>query len=227
MTMRWHDLLFAHWPVDPARVAPLLPPGIELETWDGTAWIGLVPFTMSGVRLRPLPPLPGSSAFAEVNVRTYVRAGGRSGVWFFSLDAASRGAVEAARFGLGLPYLNAEFDVRAAGKHVDYRVRRTDGRAAAGALAIRYRPIGPADTRVDPFSAWLTARFSMFSERRGRLLRTDIVHGPWPLARAAAEIDIETLVAADGLRRPDTAPILHFARRLDVRAWPPVRVRAP
>ena len=226
LAMRWHDLLFAHWPLDPTQVAPHLPPALELDTWDGAAWVGLVPFTMSGVRLRPLPPLPGSHAFDEVNVRTYVRAGGRAGVWFFSLDAASRSAVEAARLSLGLPYLHADFAVRAEGDGVDYRARRIDGRAPAGALAMRYRPIGPAQTHADAFTAWLTARFSMFSRRAGTLLRTDIVHEPWPLAPAAADIDVETLVAADGLARPDSPPILHFARRLDVRAWPPVRVVA-
>jgi uncharacterized protein YqjF (DUF2071 family) len=222
--MTWHDLLFAHWPVDPATLRPLLPVGLELETWDGAAWIGLVPFTMSGVRLRPLPPLPGSGAFAEVNVRTYVRAGRRSGIWFFSLDAASRSAVEAARLSLGLPYLHARFDVRQDGNGLEYRARRLDERAQPGELAIRYRPTGPPDTRVDAFTAWLTARFSMFSEHAGMLLRTDIVHRPWPLAPAAAEIERETLVASHGITRPDTEPILHFARRLDVRAWPPIRI---
>ena len=222
--MRWHDLLFAHWPVDAAALRTLLPAGLELETWDGAAWIGLVPFTMSNVRLRPLPPLPGSHAFAEVNVRTYVRVGGRSGIWFFSLDAASRSAVEAARLSLGLPYLHARFDVRRADEGLDYRTCRVDDRARAGELAIRYRPTGSPDARVDPFTAWLTARFSMFSQRAGMLLRTDIVHPPWPLAPAAAEIERESLVASHGITRPHGEPVLHFARRLDVRAWLPIRL---
>jgi uncharacterized protein YqjF (DUF2071 family) len=104
MAMTWHDLLFAHWPLPTEALAPLLPDGVELDLFDGEAWLGIVPFRMSGVRLRRLPPLPGTGAFPELNVRTYVRAGGKPGVWFFSLDARSALAVAIARAWFRLPY---------------------------------------------------------------------------------------------------------------------------
>src|SRR5437867_5100192 len=106
-TMRWHDLLFLHWPVRPEIIRPLIPNGLELDTFDGAAWIGVVPFRMTGVRLRWLPPLPGISAFPELNVRTYVRVRDRPGVYFFSLDAGSRTAVAMARAWFHLPYFHA------------------------------------------------------------------------------------------------------------------------
>src|SRR5262245_10075958 len=104
MAMRWHDLLFAHWPVDPAVLRPLIPASLQIDTYDGQAWIGVVPFRMTGVRPRFVPPLPGLSAFAEINVRTYVTIEQKPGVWFFSLDAANRLAVWAARLSYHLPY---------------------------------------------------------------------------------------------------------------------------
>jgi uncharacterized protein len=104
MAMRWYDLLFAHWPVKPDVLQPLVPGGLRLDTFDGWAWLGVVPFRMEGVRPRYVPERPFAFAFPELNVRTYVTAAGRSGVWFFSLDATSRLAVRAARWWYGLPY---------------------------------------------------------------------------------------------------------------------------
>src|SRR4029079_1151950 len=90
LRMVWEDLLFAHWPCDPAALEPHLPPGLALDTFDGRAWLGVVPFRISGIRARGLPAIPGLRGFLELNLRTYVVAGGKPGVWFFSLDAASR-----------------------------------------------------------------------------------------------------------------------------------------
>ena len=104
LAMQWHDLLFMHWPMAPAALRPLVPPPLELDTRDGTAWIGVVPFRMQGVHPHLMPNLPWISAFAELNVRTYVTIGGKPGVWFFSLDAANPLAVRAARLGFRLPY---------------------------------------------------------------------------------------------------------------------------
>jgi hypothetical protein len=133
--MTWHDLLFAHWPVAPDALRALLPrtdPPLELDVRDGFAWLGVVPFRMSGARFRWLPPVPGTAAFPELNVRTYVTAGGRPGVWFFSLDAASPLAVRAARATFHLPYFDAGMACEADGDGVYYRSRRTH--AGGGAL---------------------------------------------------------------------------------------------
>src|SRR5881394_3715955 len=131
MFMRWHDLLFAHWPVEAARLREFVPPGLAIETFDGAAWLGVVPFRMSHVRARCLPPVPGLSAFPELNVRTYVRAEGDGcpGVWFFSLDAASRAAVRAARAVFGLAYMDARMSCRREGESVAYESRRAGPRA--------------------------------------------------------------------------------------------------
>src|SRR5215468_8183070 len=127
MAMRWHDLLFLHWPM-PARVlGPMLPSGLELDTFDGSAWIGVVPFRMTGVRARFFPQFAGMT-FPEINVRTYVKAGGKSGVWFFSLDAANRIAVGVARAWFHLPYFRASMAVEARGQEIGYFSRRSDDR---------------------------------------------------------------------------------------------------
>lgn len=222
MRQAWHDLLFAHWPVAPAALRPLVPPGLELDLHDGAAWVGIVPFRMSGVRVRGLPPLPGAAAFPELNLRTYVRRGGRGGVWFFSLDAASRLAVRAARAWFALPYFDAEMRCNARDDGtVEYASRRTHRGAAPAELRARYRPVG-APERAAPGSlaAFLTERYALFTVRGGRVLAGEIHHPPWPLQPAAAELERETLAAASGIALPAAPPLLHFARRLDVLIWP-------
>jgi len=140
MHQRWHDLLFAHWPVPAPAIASRLPAGLELDTFEGRAWLGVVPFRMSGVRLAGLPPLPGAGAFPELNLRTYVRRGDVRGVWFFSLDAASRLAVEAARLGFGLPYFHARMSTRPDGDGIVYSSERTSG-ATPVRFEAGWRPI--------------------------------------------------------------------------------------
>ncbi len=217
MTQRWHALLFAHWPVDPAHLRPLLPDGLALDTFDGEAWIGIVPFAMSHVRLRGLPALPLVSSFAEINVRTYVSAGGRSGVWFFSLDAGSSLAVAAARLWYRLPYHRARMAVRRDGEAIEYHSRRDGGGAEFRA---RYGPTGAAGAaRPGSLEHFLTERYCLFIARGGALWRGDIHHAPWPLQPAECELRANTMVSPTGLRLPETAPVLHYADRLDVLLW--------
>lgn len=234
MFMRWHDLLFMHWSVPAQAVQALLGPSLPVDTFDGRAWIGVVPFRMSGVCGRWLPPLPGLSAFPELNVRTYVSIGGKPGVYFFSLDATSRIAIETARRAFGLNYLRARMQVVRRHGWLDYRSIRIDRRGAmlrppreAGPamaeLALRYRPIGEA-FRAQPgtLDRWLTERYCLYTlDRTGRVLRGEIQHGPWPLRRAMAQIRTNTMTAPLGIALPATLPVLHFARRLDVAAWRP------
>src|SRR5262249_24967365 len=137
--MRWHQLLFMHWPVGVDRLRPLIPPGLELDTFEGEAWLGVVPFRMSGIRHRLMPPVPGTSAFPELNVRTYVRQGGRSGVWFFSLDAANWMAVRTARTLFHLPYFNARMSCESKGDGVVYSSWRTHRGAQACRFEGEYR----------------------------------------------------------------------------------------
>lgn len=228
LAMRWHDLLFAHWSLPPKVLAATLPAGLELDTRSGRGWLGVVPFRMSGVRLRGLPPLPGSGAFPELNLRTYVVADGKPGVWFYSLEAASRLAVWTARHWFHLPYVHARMSARAepaaeAGGEpgVRYASRRSSDGGAE--LACRYAPAGPV-FHASPGSLehWLTERYCLYAAAAdGRLLRGEIHHLPWPLQPARASFEANQLAPANGLELPDEAPHLLFARRLDVVAFAP------
>jgi uncharacterized protein YqjF (DUF2071 family) len=225
MRMRWLDLLFAHWPVDPEALAARLPAGLELDLRDGQAWLGIVPFTMADVAPRGSPPFGRFSRFPEINVRTYVVHGGLPGIYFLSLDAASRPTVEGARRVFHLPYFHARMSSQAVDGEVVYRSRRIDRRGKDAAFEARYRPTGPVEIAADgSLEAWLTDRKRLFSvDGRGRVWRTEIDHPPWPLQVADAVISIDTMAAASGLALPDATPHLRFAARLDVRAWPPRR----
>ncbi len=222
--MRWHDLLFAHWPVPVEALRPLVPPELEIDTFDGRAYLGIVPFRMTDVAPRWLPAPPWAGAFPEVNVRTYVRHEGRGGVWFLSLDAASRIAVEGARLAFHLPYFRARMSSIDDGRDIAYRSERTDPRGRAAAIEVRYRPTGPVELAVPgSFEHWSTDRLRLFArDPKGRLLRTEIAHRAWPLQPAEAEFRVETLAQAQGITLPPGAPHLRFARALDVRAWWPV-----
>jgi len=220
--MRWQDLLFAHWRVDPSVLRPLLPSGLELDLRDGEAWLGVVPFQMTGVRPRFTPVLPGISAFPELNLRIYVRAGGHAGVWFFSLDAASRLAVRAARATFHLPYFDAamECDVAADGS-VTYASRRTHRDVVSAELRGRYRPVGPVFSAAPgTLEHWLTERYCLYSaDPKGRLYRGDIAHAPWPLQPAQAEWDTCRMTGLLGIDLPSVPEHVLYARSLDVRAW--------
>jgi uncharacterized protein YqjF (DUF2071 family) len=225
MTQRWHDLLFAHWPVPVAQVRPRVPGALSIDTYDGEAWVGVVPFRMTNVRPRFTPPLPWLSAFAELNVRTYVTRDGRPGVYFFSLDAANPLAVAAARIWAHLAYFTADMSVQRDGAWVHYASRRTHPGAPPAELIASYRAIGPAAApERGSLADWLTGRYALYSaDRRGRLYRVEIDHAPWPLQPAEAEIQVNTMAAAQGIALPDRPPLLHFARRQDVRVWWPLR----
>lgn len=225
MSMRWHDLLFMHWPIAPERLRPLIPPALEVDTFGGEAWIGVVPFRMAGVRPRLLPEVPGISGFPELNVRTYVVAGGRPGVYFFSLDAASRVAVRAARLTFGLPYFDAEMYCRTSGEWVLYGSRRTHRGAPGAEFSGRYRATGePFGSQPGGLEAFLTERYCLYSagvDGGGRVRRAEIQHRLWPLQPAEAEWDRLGMTGWLGLELPESEPVLHFSRRLDVLAWPP------
>ena len=224
--MRWHDLLFMHWPVKASALRGLIPEELELETYEGEAWLGVVPFTMSGVRGRWMPPVPGVSAFAELNVRTYVTAGGIPGVWFFSLDAQSWLAVRGARMTFHLPYFDARMKVWREGEVVEYRSRRTHKGAPPATFEGRYWPSG--DVRhAEPGSLeyFLTERYCLYSaDGEGRVWRGHIHHCPWPLQRCEAEVLENTMSGQIGVELPQRKPLLHFAKYLDVRAWWPERI---
>ncbi len=224
MAQSWHTLLFAHWRVPLDTLRPLIPAALEIDTYNGEAWVGVVPFRMSDIRFHGLPLLPYVSAFAELNVRTYVIRDGKPGVWFFSLDAANPLAVEVARGSFHLPYFNARMRVERNGDSIRYDSRRTDRRTTAGEFRGVYRPASPVfRSEARSLDAWLTERYCLYAAQGDRLWRADIHHAPWPLQPAEAEIDVNTVADEAGVQLSGP-PLLHYAERLDVLAWSPVRV---
>jgi uncharacterized protein len=238
MTQRWNDLLFAHWPIPLKRMQGLVPAGVEVETFDGAAWVGVVPFWMDRVRTRSLGEhahsLPTAGSFPELNLRTYVRsrATGLHGVYFFSLDAASLLAVVGARTLFHLPYYWASvkrtttyadpgpFHYRSESR-IEYESRRLLT-AKSVRFAASYRGLGVADSSPSlpgSLEYFLTERYCLFTGRGGRISVGHIHHLPWPLETAEAEIRINELPAAHGIALPDRLPVLHFARALEVYIW--------
>lgn len=223
MHQRWTNLLFAHWPVAPDALRPLLPPSLTLDTFEGEAWVGIIPFHMSNVRPRGVPPMPWVSAFHELNVRTYVRVGARAGVWFFSLDASNPLAVRAARAAVHLPYYDARMAMKVApDDSVAYHSERTHSGAPPATFDATYRAEGEAH-RAAPgtLEHFLVERYELFSTSRRGLLNVKIAHPPWPLQRASARIERNTMGAAAGIALTGKPAHLHFAARVDVRTWLP------
>jgi uncharacterized protein len=225
MHQRWNDLLFMHWPVAPEALRRAMPDALPPDTFEGQGWIGVVPFRMTNVRPRGTPALPWLSAFPELNVRTYVTLEGRPGIYFFSLDASNPVAVALARRFYSLPYMNARMRSIAEGDAIRYASRRTHRDAPLARFAARYWPSGPV-FRAEPgtLASFLTDRYCLYTvDRHGYVLRGDIDHAPWPLQLAEAEMRRNTMAEPLGIRLTG-APLLHFARRVDMVAWWPVRV---
>lgn len=227
MAQRWSDLLFAHWPIPVNDMARLLPPGLEVDTFDNYAWIGVVPFWMDQVRTRAVGErcltIPSTSEFCELNLRTYVRsrATGLQGVFFFSLDAASVLAVLGARTLFHLPYFPARMRRHATpGGTIHYTSRRLLTRRSVrfeGSYRSLEKVSGPSAPGTLEY--FLTERYCLFTPRGARVLVGHIHHLPWPLEAAEAEITLNELPAAHGIMLPDRPPILHFARELHVYIW--------
>ncbi len=230
MRQAWHDLLFAHWPIPIDVIRALVPDQLEIDTFDGSAWLSIVPFRMSGVRPRGIPPVPWLSAFPELNVRTYVTARDtvqpRPGVFFFSLDAANPVAVTIARRMFRLPYYRANMRLIDHGQSIDYASHRTHSNAVSAQFVARYAPTsGIFHTAPNTLDHWLTARFCLYTiDPHARVYRADIHHLPWPLQHAEGEFPVNEMATACGITLPSVPPLLHFSRRLDVLIWPLRRI---
>jgi len=225
MTQTWHDLLFAHWPVDAVQLRPRIPSHFELDIFDGSAWIGIVPFRMSNVAPRGVPSLPWVSAFPELNVRTYVKVDDRPGVYFFSLDAGSALAVRTARMLFNLPYFLATMTVTSRDSAIAYECLRENGDRPAE-LRATYQPTGaPFIPRPGSLEFFLTERYCLYHvDRRGMPYRLDIHHPPWKLQRAGAEFERNTMAASSGVSLPASSPLVHFVKRQDMVGWLPERI---
>ncbi len=222
MTQTWYNLLFAHWPIAAESLRPLIPPPLELDTFEGQAWLGVVPFGMARVYPRRTFPVPWLSRFLELNVRTYVTFGGKPGVWFFSLDAANSAAVAIARRFFRLPYYHARMRLKREREGwIHYTSYRIHPGAPPAEFDGRYRPAGKVyASQPGSLEAWLTERYCLYTVgRRGEVYRGEIHHARWPLQPAEAEITANSMTLPQGLHLPDTPPLLHFARSLKTWEW--------
>jgi uncharacterized protein YqjF (DUF2071 family) len=221
MAMNWHDLLFMHWPISIDLLRDLIPRSLELDTFDSQARLGIVPFRMTGVTPRGIPALPGFSKFAEINVRTYVTFRGKPGVWFFSLDAANPIAVRAARWIYHLPYFNAQMLVSDSDGTIQYQSKRVHKSASSANFVGEYKPMAPVSfARSGTIEHWLTERYCLYAvKRNGQVFRGEIHHNPWPLQAAESQVQINSMTEQLGFNLPETKPLLHFARKLEVVAW--------
>jgi uncharacterized protein YqjF (DUF2071 family) len=225
MTQIWHELLFAHWPVAPEVLRPLVPAALPLDAFEGQCWIGVVPFHMSHVRPRGVPPVPGLSAFPELNVRTYVTLNGIPGAYFFSLDAGNAIAVALARNLFHLPYFRARMSSKRAGDTIHYQSVRTHHAVPSAELLASYRPIAPVTYSVpETIEHWFTERYCLYTVVGQHVYRCDIHHRPWPLQRAELDIVRNTMAEAAGLHLSPAPSYLHYAQKLEVLIWPLYRV---
>lgn len=224
MFQSWRNLLFAHWSMDPDVLRSHVPDQLDLDLYDGTAWLGITPFMLTDFRPRGLPAVPSISSFPELNLRTYVRAGGKRGVYFFSLDAGSGPAVLGARTAFRLPYHRADMEIEEADGEFRYRSARKAGDAR---FVARYRPTDHVfEAARGSLESFLTERYALFTVLRDEtVLRVDIHHRPWPLQPAEAEIEVNTLPYAAGLPDLEGDPLLHFSRQQDTLIWLPVPER--
>ena len=203
-----------------------IPGALAIDTFDGDAWIGIVPFSMTGVRLRGTPALPWLSAFPELNVRTYVTAEDKPGVWFFSLDAGNALAVAAARMAFHLPYFRARMNCEPNDGWIMYRSERTHRGAPEASLLAKYRPIGEMfRAPLGTLERFLTERYCLYAaDSRRRVFRGEIHHPAWALQLAEGQFSRNTMTDAAGVRLASREPLLHFARRQDMVAWGPKRI---
>ena len=232
MHQNWHHLLFLHWEVPAEELQKLIAPELTIDTFEGKAYVGLVPFTLTGVRPVMAPPLPWISNFHEINVRTYVHLRGRDpGIWFFSLDASSTLAVAAARAAYKLPYFHSNIEFTASNDPlpaVSFDGKRDDPSGARPANArIRYTPMEGIVTRASPgtIDHFLVERYILYTtDKEHHLHRARVHHLPYPIQRADVLECDETLIWAAGIRRSRDNPLRHYAREVNVKVYPLERV---
>jgi uncharacterized protein YqjF (DUF2071 family) len=215
----WEDLLFVHWRVDAEAVRRLVPPGLKVDEHDGSAWLAVTPFELTGFRLRGTLPIPVVSSFPELNVRTYVTAGGKPGIWFFSLDTSSLVAVEAARRVYKLPYFHAHISLRRRpDRRVEYSATRRRS-ARPFRFEAAYAPAGePSEPEPGTLEHFLVERYCLYASDESGLYRAEIHHTPWRIRRADASIALNTMPPDSLSLHGD--PLFHLAERQDVVIWP-------
>lgn len=228
MEQTWRDLLFAHWSYPIEEVRAIVPPELPLDTYDGRAWIGVVPFYLENLKMRGIPSLPGLSSlsFPELNVRTYVTIDGKPGVYFFSLDAANKIAVAGARTLLHLNYFDADMSITHTETGIEYASKRADSRGGDAQFRGHYAADGEVSIPVrGSIEHFLTERYCLYTVSGSNIVhRLQIHHRPWLLQPAVAELDAGPMLTAAGLDLPAGDPLLHFSAIQPMVGWMPERV---
>lgn len=221
MTQTWHELLFLHWPVEPSAIRRHIPDELELDLYDNRAWVGIVLFRARGTRPRFMPPIPGSANFLEVNVRTYVKYNNRSGVYFFSLDANSKLAVEIASFGEFLPYRMARMASSEYRGQICFTSETGKKEEPQEKIALRYRVLKQRAVSTQ-LEKWLTERYCLWTKRGTQILRLDITHAPWKLTYVQGDITENRMAPYLGIDFNSEKPMVHYSEMKKVRFFPPV-----
>jgi uncharacterized protein YqjF (DUF2071 family) len=217
--MWWRDVAFFHYRVAPDVIARSLPSGIEPDCFDGSAWLSVVPFRMTGIHVRGMPVLPGFNVVPEINLRTYVRVRDRPGIWFYSLDATSAIVVDAARIVTALPYFRARVATSERNGTIRYKSERRDRRTVAGRFDAQYRPsVESRRAKAGSLDAFLHERYRFFSVRGSQLLTAQVHHEPWALQTLEAEIAENTLGATVDYPLPIHPELATFGRGVRVTA---------
>lgn len=219
----WETLLFAHWRLPLHALRSLVPTELPIDTFDGSAWLGVTPFRVATHRLRGTPHIPTLASFPEVNVRTYTTVEDKPGIYFLSLDAASRLAVASARRVYRLPYFHARMQRHRRQGTIEFHSQRVSSDGPPANLHLDYRPTGPPQPAAPgSLEAFLAERYCLYTlDERRRILRSDIHHPPWPMQSAEADWRRNSMAAGLGLALPDGEALLHFSARQDVLIWPP------
>jgi uncharacterized protein YqjF (DUF2071 family) len=220
MHQRWDNLLFLHWPVEPALLRALIPEPLQIDTFDGQAWVGITPFALSNLHLTDLPRIPGLSAFDELNVRTYVHYRDFPGIWFFSLDASKAIPAAAARLFFMLPYFKAQIAFGQINGKYQFALHRAGppeaSFEASWRVGVRLR-----DPEVDSLAFFLAERYGYFAIAPEGVYLTRIYHHPWILEESFVESYTSRMLAPLGLPEPTIAPLAHFSRSMEVDIWTP------
>lgn len=219
MRMDWIGAVFLHWPVDASQLRDRIPDDLRVDTFEGTAWVSIVAFRIAGARPRGLPPAAAWRTFPEINVRTYVTDGAHPGVWFLSLDAPSRLAVLIGNRVAHLPYYGASIASSGGDTTATYRLTRTDPRASHARLSLDASfGVDAAAAPAGGLDHWLVERYCFYAAHRGRTLRGDMLHDPWPLRAATAHVGENTLLAAAKVVPASSQFIAHASTGVATRA---------
>ncbi|MGD7006783.1 YqjF family protein [Metabacillus sp. 84] len=222
MKQTWSNLLFVHWPVSAEWLQALLPDPLKADTYEGSAWIGLVPFKMEKIRFRGLPEVPLLSSLLELNVRTYVTYNGKPGIYFFSLDASHPIGVWIARTFFHLPYFHSQMKAEFQPNEISFSSRRIHKGEPPAQLRLTYRP-GPVKTQPEPLDLWLTERYCLYTVKNRKIYRGDLKHAPWSLQNGTCEILSDTMTWDFGRSEQKTLHIL-YSKAVETEFFPFVKL---